>query len=106
MARPPGADAQMSAGGSQARTTAEYWAWRRKQHCPRCAGAVPACPECHGVSAPAALTPAPWYRCSRSGSGLCYWDGPQSDLAGFNHNRCPVCLSPAVPVPVKEDPSK
>lgn len=32
--------------------SAGYWAWRRRQACPRCAGAVPSCPECHGVSAP------------------------------------------------------
>lgn len=50
----------------------------------------------------------PWYRCSRNGPGLCYWDGPQSALAGVNHNRCPVCKAFAVPVPtpVKEDPPK
>jgi hypothetical protein len=33
-------------------TPEEYWAWRLKQRCPRCSGAVPECPECHGVSAP------------------------------------------------------
>lgn len=30
----------------------EHYAWRLRQHCPRCAGAVKDCPECHGISAP------------------------------------------------------
>jgi len=30
----------------------DYRQWRLRQHCPRCAGGVPDCPECHGVSAP------------------------------------------------------
>lgn len=44
------------------------------------------------------VKPDAWYRCSRSGSGLCYWDGPQSALAGVNRNRCPVCKALAVEV--------
>lgn len=33
-------------------TPEAYLAWRLLQHCPRCAGAVPECPECYGLSAP------------------------------------------------------
>lgn len=46
------ADLLRASAAAYISTPEAYRAWRLQQHCPRCTGAVPECPECRGVSAP------------------------------------------------------